>query len=176
MDDLKTVARRKPRISPPSAGKDLQVSLDRHTVATKIKSVEKVGHRQPIGNLPGLPVHFNIHHAQVTTLGLGGGGGGRLDFTGPNPSDDEPVLVFQKVLEFVIGILRGADEFELRSLNRMDNSAAHVNRGFNPAFLPRLRLNMVNDAVVLDIGVESRHHDERPGPGRRVPAAGVVML
>lgn len=111
VDNLIAVAGNKPRVSPPGARKDFEVSLDGHPVVGEFHLLKQVGNRQTLGNLPTLPVDLNGHHERVSWSGSGGGRG--RDFTGSDLANDQAVLVLQEALEFLVAILAGKKKFPL---------------------------------------------------------------
>ena len=87
---------------------------------------------------------------------------GGANLAGTKPRNDLPMLILQQALELLLTVLRGTDKVLVGRLHRVDNSPAHVNGGFYPRLLPRFRLNMIDDTVMLDVGIEPSHHKLAP--------------
>ena len=85
-----------------------------------------------------------------------------MNFTAPNAGDDLAMLVFEDALHLLIGVLRRFQEILVGSLKRMDDRAADINGGFDSPLFPRLRLDVIDDVIVLDVGIEASHHQDMP--------------
>jgi len=85
-----------------------------------------------------------------------------MDFTAADASDDLAMLVFEDMLHLFVGVFRRFGEIQMGSLVGMNDRSAHIDGGFDSPLLPRLRLNVIDDAAVFDVSVETRHHQDAP--------------
>ena len=85
-----------------------------------------------------------------------------MDFAAANAGNDLTMLVFEDFLHLIIGVFRRFGEIQMGSLIRMNDRSAHIHGGFDSPLLPRLRLNVKYNAVVLDVSVKARHHQDTP--------------
>jgi len=85
-----------------------------------------------------------------------------MDFTAADAGDNLTMLVFEDFLHLLIGVFRRFGEIQVGSLVRMNDRSAHIHGGFDSPLLSRLRLDVIDHAAVLDVSVETRHHQDMP--------------
>lgn len=85
-----------------------------------------------------------------------------MDFTAADAGDDLTMLVFEDLLHLFIGVFRRFGEIQVGSLVRMNDRPAHIHGGFDSPLLPRFGLDVIDDPVVFDVRVETRHHQDAP--------------
>jgi hypothetical protein len=107
---------------------------------------------------------LNSDQRPVSVLGTGRDRKGRLNLPGSDASNDLPVLVLEDPFQFLLGIIRRIYEIQVGSLVGMNNCSAHIDSRFDPPLSPRLRLDVIDDAIVLNLGVEPCHHPDTPRP------------
>jgi hypothetical protein len=68
------------------------------------------------------------------------------------------VLVLKDPFKFLLGIIRRIYEIQVGSLVGMNNRSAHIYGGFDPPLFSWLRLNVKDDALVVDVCIKASHH------------------
>ena len=98
-----------------------------------------------------------------TALSGAGRWGRRLDLSAANPPNHQAMLRLKHTFQFIFTVIGGVKEILVGCCYRMDDGPANVNHRLDARiFFSRLCLNVIDDALMLDVRIKTGDHKPAP--------------